>query len=100
MPVEFGRDCWSVAGGKKLEKLDKNTPLEIRELMLDAAVKQAEIDVFGHGFRRDAQGRPIEQGIGSPSNSNEQHFVALEKSEGKAVADAARAKAAKRAATT
>jgi hypothetical protein len=36
-----------------------------------------EIDVFGVGFKRDENGRPIEQGIGSASNPSPQHFAAL-----------------------
>lgn len=35
-------------------------------------------------------------GIGAPGNESENHFLALEKYEGKAAADAARAAAAKR----
>jgi hypothetical protein len=58
--------------------------------------RQEEINVFGVGFKRDAQGRPIEQGIGAPGNETETHFLAMEKYEGKAAADKARAAAAAR----
>lgn len=53
--------------------------------------------VFGVGYRVGRDGRPQEQGIGSPGNLTEQHFAALERAEGAAVAAAARAKAAKAA---
>ena len=55
------------------------------------------VATFGVGYRKDKQGRPIEHGIGAPGNETEQHYVALAKREGQAVADAARAKAAARA---
>jgi hypothetical protein len=58
-----------------------------------------DIAVFGVGFKRDRNGRPIEQGIGSPANPSPQHFAMLEKYEGKAAADAARARANKAAGT-
>jgi hypothetical protein len=38
-----------------------------------------EIDVFGVGFKRDENGRPIEQGIGSASNPSKSHLAALAK---------------------
>jgi hypothetical protein len=38
---------------------------------------QIEEDVFGVGFKRDENGRPIERGIGSASNPSPQHMAAL-----------------------
>ena len=54
-----------------------------------------EETVYGKGFRRDRHGQPIEQGIGSPSRESEDHYRALEKAEGKEVADRAREAAAR-----
>ena len=48
---------------------------------------------FRLGYQTDKNGKPIERGIGSESNPSEQHFAALEKYEGKAAADRARARA-------
>ena len=62
--------------------------------------KKAELlNVFGHDVKFDRNGKPIEQGLGSASNPTVQHFQALERAEGKAAADAARAKANKLAGT-
>jgi hypothetical protein len=62
--------------------------------------KEAELEmtrrVFGNDVQFDRQGRALERGIGSAANPTENHFMALEKYEGKAAADAARAAAAKR----
>jgi hypothetical protein len=55
-----------------------------------------EINVFGVGFKRDRNGRPIEQGLGSESNPTVQSIAALERAEGKAAADAMRARINKR----
>ena len=54
-----------------------------------------EETVFGKGFQRDRHGQPIEQGIGSPGRESEHHWNALEKAEGKEVADRAREAAAR-----
>jgi hypothetical protein len=55
--------------------------------------KRAELlNVFGHDVKFDRQGRPIEQGLGSESNPTVQSFAALERAEGKAAADAMRAR--------
>jgi hypothetical protein len=77
------------------EKIPANAPPEVRARMMEEARHKAEEDVFGVGFKRDARGKPIEQGIGAPGNETEHHFIALEKSEGKESADRARARAAK-----
>jgi hypothetical protein len=40
----------------------------------------AERNVFGHDFKRDKNGRPIEQGIGGPMQPNDvNHLAALAK---------------------
>jgi hypothetical protein len=58
---------------------------------------EEDMHVFGAGFRRDRNGKPIEQGLGSIDNPTENSFRAIEKFEGKAAADAARQRANKRA---
>jgi hypothetical protein len=98
MPQEFGRNHFSVAAMRLLDKVPENAPMALREKAAEEAARRVEVDVFGEGFRRDRFGKPIEQGIGAPGKENEQHFAALEKYEGKAAADAARAKAKKAAA--
>jgi hypothetical protein len=75
---------------KTPDELSIMTPEEI------AAYRALELEnVFGAGYRRDRNGKPIEQGRGSISNPTEQSFAALEKYEGKAAADAARMRANK-----
>lgn len=39
--------------------------------------KDEDERVFGAGFKRDSNGDPIEQGIGSPGNENVNHFRAM-----------------------
>lgn len=55
------------------EELAALSPAELRTYR---AVQEA--NVFGHDHKKDAQGRPIEQGIGSPGNENINHVRALE----------------------
>jgi hypothetical protein len=55
-------------------------------------------NVFGHDYKTDKHGRPVEQGFGSPQQVTEQHLQALAKAEGQEVADKARAEAMKRGA--
>ena len=74
------------------------TGMTIAELLAQGmSLQEAEHEmrnrVFGAGYRTDRNGKPIERGIGAPGNETEQHFAALEKYEGKAAADAARARA-------
>ena len=68
--------------------LEKGLPLE-------EAKRRVEEDVFGVGFRRGKDGKPIEQGVGAPGHETEQHFDALCKYGGPEEAALARAKAAK-----
>jgi hypothetical protein len=56
------------------DELAQMTPEEIRENK-----RVAEELVFGAGFKRDRNGRPIEQGIGSPGRETVQHREALER---------------------
>jgi hypothetical protein len=66
----------------------------IRKGLTPEQAAQAELEaVYGAGFKRDRNGRPLERGIGSSANPSEQHFTAIERWEGKDAADAARAKA-------
>jgi hypothetical protein len=56
---------WSVAGEKIREKIKPNTPPEIVAKIEEEAALQGVKDVFGAGVQFDAQGQPIETGIGS-----------------------------------
>jgi hypothetical protein len=38
-------------------------------------------NVFGHDFKRDAKGNPIEQGLGAKGYETANHFAALKKAE-------------------
>jgi hypothetical protein len=76
------------------------TPPELQALREEggeAAVKRhfenEKRHVFGHDYKVDKHGKPIEQGIGSPGNESENHYRALEKYEGAAAAAKARAAA-------
>jgi hypothetical protein len=51
--------------------------------------------VFGFDYKKDASGRPLEQGIGSPGHETENHYAALAKAEGQAAVDAARLRSKK-----
>jgi hypothetical protein len=72
------------------EELAAMTPAERQ-----AQARFVQNHVFGFDHRTDRSGRPIEQGLGSPSNPGEQHFAALERAEGAAAANLARQRAAK-----
>jgi hypothetical protein len=90
--------AFSVSGEKLLQRALQAEQQGNRSLaaqLRTEAETQALNDVFGLGFRRDAHGNPIEQGVGSDSNPSERSFAAIEKYEGKAAADAARARAAR-----
>ena len=76
---------------KSPDELSIMTPEQIKAYLDDEARH-----VFGENYRRDRQGRPLEQGIGAPGNETETHFAALERAEGAAVAAEARRKAAAR----
>jgi hypothetical protein len=75
------------------ERIPADAPPEVQARMMEEAKRKAEEDVFGVGFQRDRNGKPIERGIGAPGNETEHHFTALEKAEGREVADRAKARA-------
>jgi hypothetical protein len=62
---------------KTAEELAELSPAERQ--IYDAVQEET---VFGLGFKRDAQGRPVEQGIGGPLQQTHNHLavVAREKS--------------------
>jgi hypothetical protein len=53
-------------------------------------------NIFGHDFKRDRHGKPIEQGLGSPQQPTRQHINALRAAEGDDAANAAIEAAKKR----
>jgi hypothetical protein len=65
-----------------LERIPADAPPEIARQMAKDAKKKVEVDVFGVGFRKDKQGRPIEQGLGSPGNETAQSIAAYVKYHG------------------
>ena len=58
------------------ERLPDGAPPELRKRMLADAKRQVEIDTFGHGFKRDRNGYPIEQGLGSAAHPTQQSIDA------------------------
>jgi hypothetical protein len=59
-----------------VERIPDNVPPHVRKQMMADAKRQVEIDTFGHGFQRDRQGRPLEQGIGSLAHPSQQSIDA------------------------
>jgi hypothetical protein len=51
--------------------------------------------VSGHDYKKDANGNPVEQGIGAPGHETVNHYAALAKAEGQAAVDAARLRSKK-----
>jgi hypothetical protein len=93
---------WSVAGQKKLDSIKPNTPPEIVAKIEEEANLQGVKDVFGYGVQFDAQGRPIETGIGSDAwllavdeQQGERHWAAVARYVGPASADAGRERIAR-----
>jgi hypothetical protein len=62
----------------------------------EEAKREMDRRVFGFNVTYDRSGRPVERGRGSAAQPTEQHLAALEKAEGAAAANAARAAAEKR----
>jgi hypothetical protein len=60
-----------------VEEFEVLTPDERKEHLA-----AEEKTVFGQNFQRDAKGRPIEVGIGSPSHPSGNHLAAILKWEG------------------
>jgi hypothetical protein len=59
-----------------LERIPDNAPPALRQQMIADAKRKVEEDTFGVGFRRDRQGKPIEQGLGSASHPTQQSIDA------------------------
>ena len=78
----------------RLNSLDEAPPA-IREQIEQRANEIALTDVFGHNFKLDRNGNPVEQGIGAKGNESEQHFAAILKYEGAEAERIAREKAAR-----
>jgi hypothetical protein len=88
---------WSVAGEKIKEKIKPGMPPEMVAQIEEEAALQGVKDVFGYGVQFDAQGRPIETGIGSDAwllsvdeEQGERHWAAVSRFVGPAAAAAGR----------
>jgi hypothetical protein len=93
---------WSVAGDKILEKIKPGMPKELVEKIEEEAALQGVKDTFGAGVQFDAQGRPIETGIGSDAwllsvnqEEGERHWAAVSRYVGPASAEAGRERIAR-----
>jgi hypothetical protein len=76
-------------------------PATLHELMATGMTKADAEHIlrqrtFGHDYKLDKRGNVIETGIGSAANPSSQHFDALSKREGGAVAARAREEANRR----
>jgi len=94
--------AWSVAGQKMLDGIKNDTPSALAEQIREAANQRGLIDVFGEGFEVDAQGKPMEQGIGSTTwllnvsdARAEQHYTAIGRWRGPAAERAERERIAR-----
>lgn len=61
---------------------DFTVPRTVKDFMTlgmsrDHAEHRVRQDVFGHDYKTDAKGSPIEQGLGSAQNQTSQHKAAL-----------------------
>jgi hypothetical protein len=56
------------------EELSEMSPAQKAERL-----RAMEANVFGADCKRDKNGKPMEQGIGSPGNINDNHLAALAK---------------------
>jgi hypothetical protein len=70
-----GRDPLSLSAVFEAALNKGKTPAEAADLEAEA--------VFGVGFKRDANGNPIERGKGSKAQQTSQHLAALQKAEGR-----------------
>jgi hypothetical protein len=71
---------------------------ELSEMTAEERKAHAEAErrnVFGHDYKTDRHGKPIEQGIGSASQPTENHFLAVAAALGQDEADRQRAAAIK-----
>lgn len=70
---------------KTQEEIDAMSPDELK------AYNRGQQDiVYGSDAKRGKNGKPIEQGIGSPGRCNENHFAAIRNTEGPEAEKAAR----------
>jgi hypothetical protein len=69
------------------EEMQEMTPADLKA----HAENEARI-VFGHDYKKDANGNPVEVGIGAPGHGTANSYLALQMAEGKEIADAARAR--------
>jgi hypothetical protein len=58
------------------EKIPADAPPSVRARMMEEAKRKADEDVFGVGFQRDRNGKPIETGLGSASQPTVQSIEA------------------------
>jgi hypothetical protein len=58
------------------EKIPADAPPSVRARMMEEAKRKSTEDVFGVGFQRDRNGKPIEQGKGSAAQPTQQSIDA------------------------
>jgi hypothetical protein len=71
--------AFSVAKEQLLHKIRHDTPPAIAKQIRQQAEAKALVDVFGEGFRRDKNNKPMEQGIGTPDNMTSSAVDSYEK---------------------
>ena len=54
-----------------LDRIPGDAPAEVRKRMIKEARHKVRQDVFGHDYKTDKYGRPIEDGIGSKANPSQ-----------------------------
>jgi hypothetical protein len=65
---------------------EERSGMTVEELKVHQA--DEELTVFGRNklgepaFKRDRDGKPVEQGVGSPGNEGQNHFASIRKYEG------------------
>jgi len=75
----FAREGKGCSDLKKLLQQKHDTPRQLAEQIQHQADQRALVDVYGEGFKRDKNGKPIEQGRGSPGNQTRQSVDACER---------------------
>jgi hypothetical protein len=71
--------AWSVAKQNLLDKIKHDTPPAIAKQIRQQAEQRALVDTYGEGFKRDKNGKPLEQGRGSPGNQTRESVDAYER---------------------
>jgi hypothetical protein len=71
--------AWSVAKQNLLDKIKSDTPKVLADQIRKQAEERALIDTYGEGFKRDKNGKPLEQGLGSADNMTAQAVDAYER---------------------